>query len=139
MEFVGNSKYLLYSFHFSCEQWLFFLTSYLSFSFLFYSIYTLSIERFCVLNFIIIITNFFVKYKLIMPLSIQNPFMALHYLRTKFYSPTKSGFNLLFQLYLHIYKPSHQTKDFLNTLFILSLSCLSAYGTLFLEYVKNVI
>ena len=109
MEFVGNSKYLLYSFHFSCEQWLFFLTSYLSFSFLFYSIYTLSIERFYILNFIIIITNFFVKYKLIMPLSIQNPFMALHYLRTKFYSPTKSGFNLLFQLYLHIYKPSART------------------------------
>ena len=33
----------------------------------------------------------------------------------------------------------HQTKYFLNILFILSLSCLSAYGTLFLEYVKNVI
>ena len=110
MEFVGSSKCLLYFFHLSCEQWLLLLTSCLSFSCLFYSIDTLSIERFYVLNFIvIIITIFFVKYKLIMPLSIQNPFMALHYSWTKVYSPTKSGFNLLFQLYLHIYKPSART------------------------------
>ena len=59
MEFVGSSKYLLYSFRFSCEQWLLLQTSCLSFSFLFYSIYTLPIERFYVLNFIVaIITNF---------------------------------------------------------------------------------
>lgn len=44
-----------------------------------------------------------------MPLSLQNPSMALHYSWNKIYSPAKSALSLLFQLYLHIYKPLART------------------------------